>query len=220
MGSPALSDADLHKNVVAELAFDPSVDDRNIAIAVRDGVVTLSGTVRHFAQKAAANGAVKRVGGVHALAENITIDLPELHVRNDTDLALSALEALRWNSIVPQDSVMVEVENGHITLTGSVDWQFQRETVRAAVASLAGVRGIINDIDIRTQETAENIKSKIGDSFRRSASIDAARISVEARGGIVTLSGTVHSWAEREDAVRAAYSVGGVTDVENLTTIA
>ena len=220
MDNSTLSDADLHKNVVAELAFDPSVDERNIAIAVRDGVVTLSGTLRVFAQKSAADAAVKRVGGVLGLAENITIDLPELHVRTDTDLALSALEALRWNPLVPQGSVLVKVDAGHVTLTGSVDWQFQRETARAAVASLGGVRGIINDINLRTQETAENITSKIGDSFRRSASIDAARVCVEVRDGIVTLSGTVHSWAEREDAVRAAYSVAGVCDVENLTTIA
>lgn len=213
------SNTDLHEDVVEELAFDPSIDERAIAVAVSGGVVTLTGSVKSYAQKLSAERAVKRVRGVHGIAEELTIDLPEFHLRNDADLAKSALDALRWNANLPVDSVVVKVEGGWVTLTGTVDWQYQREAARLAVVSLAGVRGVSNDIAIRQRVATSDIKAKIRDSFRRNAEFDANKIEIETSDSTVTLRGPVHSWMEREDAARAAYSVSGVSDVRNLTTV-
>jgi osmotically-inducible protein OsmY len=187
---------------------------------VSGGVVTLTGSVKSYAQELAAERAVKRVLGVHGLAEELTIDLPAFHRRNDSDLAKSALDALRWNANVPVDSVVVKVEAGWVTLSGTVEWQYQREAARLAVASLAGVRGVSNDVTLRKRATSRDVQTKIHDSFLRHAEIDADRIQIESSAnGTVTLRGSVHSWTEREDAVSAAYSVPGVLDVENLTTV-
>lgn len=213
------SDTDLHKDIIEELAFDPSIDERDIAVAVSGGVVTLTGLAKTYAQKLAAERAVKRVRGVHGLAEELTIDLPALHRRSDVDIVKSALEALRWNTNVPTDAVIVKVENGLATLTGSVEWQFQREAARLAVGSLGGVRGVLNDITIRERVIANDIKTKIHDSFQRNAEIDANQIKIETAGGTVTLRGSVHSFTQRDEAANAAYSVSGVRDVKNLTTV-
>lgn len=213
------SGIDLHKDVVEELAFDPSFDERDIAVAINDGVVTLTGTVKTYSQKLAAEKAVKRVRGVHGIAEELTIELPASHKRNDVDLAKYAIDALRWNASLAADSVVVKVEAGWVTLTGTVDWQFQREAARLAVAPLAGVRGVTNEISIRTRVAVGDIKIQIRDSFKRSADLDADRVQIEATGGTVTLRGPVHSWTERDDATLAAYSITGVADVRNLMTV-
>jgi osmotically-inducible protein OsmY len=212
-------DIDLHKHVVEELAFDPSVDERAIAVAVSGGVVTLRGFVNSYSQKLAAEKAVKRVRGVHGIAEELTIDLPVFHVRNDADLAISALEALRCNANVPRDAVLVNVEGGWLTLTGDVEWQYQRVAAQAAVASLAGIIGVTNQITLSRNEAVSDIATKIHAAFRRSAEIDADRIKIELSDGTVTLRGPVHSWAERDDAESAAFSIPGVRDVRNLTVI-
>ena len=213
------SDTDLHKDIIEELAFDPSIDERDIAVAVSGGVVTLTGLAKTYAQKLAAERAVKRVRGVHGLAEELTIDLPALHRRSDVDIVKSALEALRCNTNVPTDSVIVKVENGLATLTGTVEWQFQREAARLAVGSLGGVCGVLNDITIRERVIANDSKTKIHDSFERNADIDANHIKIETSGGTVTLRGSVHSFVERDEAANAAYSISGVLDVKNLTTV-
>ena len=213
------SDTDLHKDVIAELAFDPSVEESNIAVAVSDGVVTLTGTVKSYAQKLDAERAVKRVSGVHGIAEELKVELPVLHRRNDADLAKSALEALRWNARVPADSVIVKVEDGWLTLTGTVEWEYQREGARHAVAWLSGVRGVSNEVALRHRVVASDVQAKIHDSFRRSAEIDANKIKIETSGDTVTLRGAVHSWTEHADAATAAYSISGVMDVKNYTTV-
>lgn len=212
-------DMDLNKDVVEELAFDPSVDEANISVAVNASIVTLTGTVTSYAQKLAAEKAVKRVRGVHGLAADLTVDLPAFHRRNDADLAKSAIEALRWHANVPADSVLVTVENGWVTLTGSVEWQYQREAARLAVASLAGASGVTNDITLRQQVVASEVQTNIRNSFKRNAEIDADSIQIEASNGVVTLRGPVHSWTEHEDAASAAYSIRGVTDVKNFTSV-
>src|SRR5665213_4290170 len=153
------SNIDLNKDVVAELAFDPSIDEQDIAVAVSDGVVTLTGSVKSYSQKIAAERAVKRVRGVHGIAEELTIDLPAFHLRNDADLAKSALSALLWNANVPADSVLVKVEGGWVTLTGTVEWQYQRDAARLAVASLAGVRGVSNDIVLNRRVIAGDVQA-------------------------------------------------------------
>jgi osmotically-inducible protein OsmY len=214
-----ISTIDLHKDLVEELAFDPSVNERHIAVNVDAGIVTLTGTVSNYAQKLAAEKAVKRVRGVRGIVEELTIDLPAFHQRNDADLTASAIQALRWNANIPVNALFVKVENSWITLTGTVDWQYQREAARISVASIAGVRGVINDVVLRKFVSPGDVKAKIKDSFRRNAEIDATRIVVEASEGVVTLRGPVHSWTEREDAQIAAYSIAGVSDVKNLTTV-
>jgi osmotically-inducible protein OsmY len=214
-----ISTIDLHKDLVEELAFDPSVNERHIAVNVDAGIVTLTGTVSSYAQKLAAEKAVKRVRGVRGIVEELTIDLPAFHQRNDADLTASAIQALRWNANIPVNALFVKVENSWITLTGTVDWQYQREAARISVASIAGVRGVINDVVLRKFVSPGDVKAKIKDSFRRNAEIDATRIVVEASEGVVTLRGPVHSWTEREDAQIAAYSIAGVSDVKNLTTV-
>lgn len=213
------SGMDLHKDVVEELAFDPSLDESKIAVAVSGGVVTLTGTVTSYPQKTAAEKAVKRVHGVHGIAEELTIDLPALHKRNDADIAKYAIDALRWNSSLPADSVIVKVEAGWVTLTGTVDWQYQRESARLAIATLAGVRGVTNEIALRQRVAAIDVKIQIRDSFKRSADLDADRVQIETTNGTVTLRGPVHSWTERDEATIAAYSVAGVADVRNLMTV-
>jgi osmotically-inducible protein OsmY len=213
-------DINLHRNVVEELAFDPSIDERAIAVAVSGNVVTLRGFVNSYAQKLAAEKAVKRVRGVRAIAEELEIDLPVFHVRNDADLAQAALDALRWNVDVPKDSVVVGVEGGQLTLTGSVEWHHEREAAQAAVASLEGVRGVRNDIQLRTHGTVGDIAAKIRSAFERSAQVDADQVKIELFDDTVTLRGPVHSWEERADAESAAYSIPGVREVRNLTIIA
>ncbi len=213
------TNTDLHKNVIDELAFDPSFDERDIAVAVSGGVVTLTGTVKSYAQKLAVEKAVKRVRGVHGIAEELTIELPMLHKRNDADLAKHALDVLGWNANLPANSVLVKVEGGWVTLTGTVDWQYQREAARLAVATLAGVCGVSNDIALRQRVAASDVKLKIRDSFVRNAEIDADRIQIETSAGNVTLRGAVHSWTEHDDAAIAAYSISGVANVKNLTTV-
>jgi len=213
------SGSDLHKDVVEELAFDPSVDEREIAVSVHDGVVTLTGTVHDYLQKIAAEKAVKRVRGVHGIAEELTVDLPARHKRSDVDLGGYAAEAVRWNATLAADSVNVIVEAGWITLTGTVDWRYQLEAARLAVAPLAGVCGITNDIAIRKRVVVGDIRNQIHDWLKRSADLDAGRVHVEATGGTVTLRGPVHSWTERDDATVAAYSIAGVAEVRNLMTV-
>ena len=212
-------DIDLHRHVVEELAFDPSIDERAIAVAVSGDVVTLRGFVNSFSQKQAAEKAVKRVRGVRGIAEELTIDLPVFHVRNDADLVKSAVAALGWNVNVPKNAVLVSAEAGELTLTGNVEWHHQREAAQHAVASLEGVRAVSNRITLRSHDAVSDIAAQIRSAFARSAQVDAGRVKIEMSEGTVTLRGTVHSWAEREDAENAAFSIPGVSNVRNLTII-
>jgi osmotically-inducible protein OsmY len=213
------TNSDLHKDVLEELTFDPSIDERNIGLAVADGAVTLTGTVPSYMQKLAAERAVKRVGGVHGIVEELKVDLPTLHHRGDADIVATAMDALKWNLSIPKDAVIVKVESGWITLTGIVDWQFQREAARMAVASLAGIRGVSNEIALQQRVTTVDVKAQIRESFRRNADIDASHIAVESSDGTVTLRGPVHTWNEHDYAAIAAYSIPGVIHVKNLVTV-
>lgn len=213
------TDLALQEDVAEELAFDPSVDASDIAVAAKDGVVTLTGKVPSYAEKVAAEKAARRVSGVKALAMDLTVELPGFHQRNDSEIAAAALNTLAWESTVPRDAITVKVDHGWITLDGRVDWLFIKENAERAVRHLIGVTGVTNLISVVPHPTSGDVLREIRKTFERSADIDATRITAETHDGVVTLRGPVHSLSERDYATRAAYSVPGVKRVENFTTI-
>jgi osmotically-inducible protein OsmY len=211
------TDEQLRQDVEAELDFEPSIDARKIGVAVLDGVVTLTGQVNSFTEKWEAERVVERVAGVRGIANEIQVHLPgEV---SDTDLAKSAVEALKWNLLVP-DGVKVKVERGWITLKGEVNFDYQRRAAERSVRNLTGVRGISNLIVIKPKVAPTNVKSEIEKSLTRHAMLDAQNIQVDVKGSEVALRGTVHSWAERREAEKAAWSAPGVTSVKNELTVA
>lgn len=211
------SDKDLERDVKEELAFDPRVDVKAIAVSAKGGVVTLSGSAPTYAAKLAASRDAERVSGVSAVVEHMDVSLPDMHARTDADLAKAAADALRWDVEVPKGEIKTSVRDGWITLEGTVDWQYQRAAADGAVRYLVGVKGVTNQIAVTPSPgRSVDVKQHIKDALTRSAETDAQRITVDtAEGGAVTLRGTIHSWAEREDVVRAAWATPGVRKVQD-----
>jgi len=213
------TDSQLQKDVMAELAWEPSVHAAQIGVEVKDGVVTLDGHVATYTEKWNAELAAQRVTGVKALAIELKVKLIESGVRTDSDIASSARNVLQWTSAVQSDAVKITVEKGWITLTGQVDWKFQKEAATDAVRFLSGVVGVSDQITITPSVKAAVVKAGIEAAIKRAATEDAKHITVGVSGGDVALSGSIQSWAERDLATQSAWNSPGVTKVIDKMTL-
>jgi osmotically-inducible protein OsmY len=209
----ARSDEEIQKNVLAELKFDNQVQPNEVGVSVKDGIVTLTGWVDSYLKKWRAEEAALRVTGVKAVANDIEVRLAT--ERTDADIAKAAVEALKWDAGVPADKIQVTVSKGWVTLKGEVEWQYQREEAERVVRRLWGVKGVSNLITVKPHLTPTELKQKIEQALIRSAQVDAKNVTVEVQGSKVILKGTVHSWAEKDQAEKEAWLAPGVTEVDN-----
>ncbi len=209
------TDAQLKRDVTAELEWEPSINASHVGVAVNDGVVTLTGHLDTFAEKYAIERAVQRVAGVKAIAVELDVKLDPGHKRSDSEIAVAAESAFKWHSLVPADRIQVKVEKGWVTLKGEVDWNYQRESAEKAVRPLTGVVGVSNAITLKVTTTPANVAKRISEALARHAEHEAKHIEVLVDGSVVTLRGRVDSWAERTAAYGAAWSAPGVLSVVN-----
>ena len=209
----------LQRNVVEQLEWDPAVDSSNIGVTVAQGVVTLSGSVRSFAEKFRAVKLTKAIRGVKGIADELEVAPTSTLLRSDSDLAAMAIKALEWDSSVPHEHLQVTVRDGHIKLEGELEWQFQRQAAERAVQGLSGVKSIQNLTTIKRRASPKDVKRSIVEALHRSAQEDAYKIAVEVVGEKTILSGTTHTWAAREEAEEAAWSAPGITHVDNRIVV-
>jgi len=208
-------DTELKAHVTEELEWDPAVDAVQIGVQVNDGVVTLTGHLASHAAKYAAEAAVRRVPGVRGLAVEINVRLPDDARRTDADIARAASNILEWTSVLPANRIQVMVEDGSVTLTGSVDWRYQRMAAERAVSGLYGVVSVANAITVQPALAADDLRNSIARAIERQATDDASQVTVDVKDGVVTLGGNLRTWAEREAAFEAAWAAPGVHEVTN-----
>jgi osmotically-inducible protein OsmY len=209
------TDSDIKRDVEAELKWDPDIDSTDIGVAVKDGVVTLTGFVRSYSSKYHAEADAKRVAGVLGVANDLEVRLPSDSQRPDPEIARDAVAALKAELPYSSANMKVIVKDGWVTLEGTAEWNYQRTRAEEAVRRIRGIKGISNLIALKPRVAPSEIRSKIEEAFRRNAEIDAQSITVEADGTTVILKGKVRSWAERQEAERVAWQAPGVTSVEN-----
>jgi osmotically-inducible protein OsmY len=209
------TDQHLKNDVSEELTWDPSINAARVGVAVKDGIVTLSGHLDTYAEKHAIERVVQRVRGVQGIAVEIDVKLDPSHQRSDTDMAAAAESMLRWHSLVPADNIQLQIEKGWITLRGEVDWEYQRREAEKAVRSLTGVTGVSNAITLKAHATPADVTSRIRNALVRHAENEARHVEVTVNGNTVTLHGSVDSWVERASAASAAWSAPGVAHVVN-----
>jgi osmotically-inducible protein OsmY len=214
-----MTDRDLQDNVQAALEWEPSVDVTDVGVTVDNGVVTLRGDVKTYAEREAAERVALRVYGVKAVANDLKVRLVSGSERTDSEIAQAAVTALKWNTSVQADRISIAVRDGQVILKGHADWQFQKEAATRAVRNLTGVRGVTNHIAVEPRARIGDIQAKIEAAFRRSAEIDARRVKVTVQDSKVTLTGNVRSWAERQEAEQAAWAAPGVTQVEDSLAV-
>jgi osmotically-inducible protein OsmY len=215
-----MSDSSLRQDIIDELDFEPSIDAADIGVAVEDGVATLTGHVPTYAQKITVEDVVRRVKGVKGIAQQIEVRPFGTNRTADDEIAKRALSTISWNTAIPDDAVQVKVQEGWVTLTGKVEWQYQKTAAADAVRDLAGVVGVTNRIEIASRASAFDVKKRIEDALKRNAEIEAQAIRVNVLdGGKITLDGKVHAWSERRAAERAAWSAPGVKVVDDRITI-
>lgn len=214
-----MNDIELRQDVLDALEFEPSIDAAHIGAVVSKGVVTLSGYVGSYAEKMAAERMVQRVKGVRGIAQEIEVRYPQNKKCADDQIAARALSIISWDVLVPKDAIQVSVQKGWITLSGSVEWNFQKLAAEDAVRRLSGVTGVTNNITVRPHIDAQNVKRRIEDALKRNAEVEARSIKVNVDGGKVRLEGKVHAWYERSVAESAAWAAPGVSAVEDHLTV-
>lgn len=213
------SDSQIQKDVMEELKWQPYLSASEIGVAVKNGVVTLSGQVDSYARKLAAENAAKKVSGVKAVAEDIQVGFSSMFQKTDAQIADAVVNALKWHSGVQEEKIKIKVEDGHVKLEGEVEWEYQRTSAKSAIENLTGVRSVVNLITVKPKIAVSEIQNKITAAFHRSATIDSEKVAAEVNGSKVILRGTVRSFAEKEDAQSAAWNAPGVTSVENRLEI-
>lgn len=209
----------IQNDVMDELQWEPFLNSSEIGVAVKHGVVTLSGIVDTYSKKLAAEKAAKRVAGVKAVAEDIQVGISPDDHKTDAEIAEAVVNTLKWHTTIPDGKITIKVEDGIVKLEGEVEWEYERQNAKKAIQDLTGVRSVFNLITVKPKITPADIKQKINAAFHRNASVDAEKITADIIGHVVILSGKVHSFSEKESAESAAWAAPGVSRVENKLEI-
>lgn len=214
------TDIEIQKDVIDELRWQPGLESSRIGVAVKTGVVTLSGQVDSYSQKLAAEKAAKKVKGVKAIAEDLQVGISAFNKRTDAEIAAAILDALKWQSAVDEEKIKVKVEDGIAKLQGEVEWDYQRILAQTAVQHISGLKMLLNEINVKPTLTPQKLEQQISAAFERNALLDAQHITAQVIEGVVTLRGTVRSFTELEDAEAVAWAAPGVTRVKNQLEVA